>query len=84
MGNLTKTLFEESIIQTEHPMSDEDINNINSGNYPIILFQNDEYTKIHITESEIEKYSNLDMTFEDMQTQWALHGNAVPIVTIVD
>jgi hypothetical protein len=59
-------------------------NNINSENYPIILFQNDEYTKIHITESEIEKYSNLDMTFEDMQTQWALHGNAVPIVTIVD
>jgi len=79
-GNLTKNVFTEAAEQLANLMNDEDKNNIEAGNYPIIISIDGDFVKQYIKEEEIENYSNFDNTFEEKLALWERFGNAVPIV----
>jgi hypothetical protein len=73
-GNLSVEVYETN------QFSADDAASIEEGNYPVILAQNGEFTKLHVPLSELAKYSHWDAKDEDAEAQRLQHGVNVPIV----
>ena len=59
--------------------SDEQVEKINNGEYPIHFANDGKYEYKFVSESELETYTNYDPTDEDLETITSLHGYA-PVV----
>lgn len=73
-GNLSIAVYETN------QFSAEDAASIEAGNYPVILAQNGEFTKLYVSLDELAKYSHWDAKDEDAEAQRLEHGANVPIV----
>jgi hypothetical protein len=73
-GNLVVAVYET------HNFSADDAASIEAGNYPVILAQNGEFTKLYVPLSELAKYSHWDAKDDDAEAQRLEHGVNIPIV----
>lgn len=73
-GNLNLEFYQLNVF------SAEDTQKIEGGEYPIILAQNGQFTKLFISAENMPKYSHWDALDSDREAQLELHGVGLPIV----
>jgi hypothetical protein len=73
-GNLSIAVYDTNEFDAENAAS------IEAGNYPVILAQNGQFTKVLVPLAELAKYTHWDAKDEDAIAQRELHGQNVPIV----
>jgi hypothetical protein len=73
-GNLSIAVYDTNEFDAENAAS------IEAGNYPVILAQNGQFTKVLVPLAELAKYTHWDEKAEDAIAQRELHGQNVPIV----
>ena len=69
-------------IYTELEFSTEDTQKIADGQYPLILAKDGVFTKIYVSDSDLDNYGIFDVLDTDATTQRELHGLNVPIVWV--
>lgn len=69
-------------VYTELSFSNEDTAKIAAGEYPLILAKDGVFTKLYVSEAELDNYGIFDALDEDADTQHDLHGPNVPIVWV--
>lgn len=71
-----------NIYTEKSQFSQEDSDKIDEGQYPIILAKDGVYTKLYVTDDELNSYGIFDAQDEDVVAQRELHGPHVPIVWV--
>ncbi len=69
-------------VYTELSFSNEDTAKIAEGQYPLILAKDGVFTKLYVSESELDNYGIFDALDVDVEAQHDLHGPNVPIVWV--
>jgi hypothetical protein len=69
-------------IYNEPFFNEEDTAKIAEGQFPLILAKDGVYTKLYVTDAELDNYGIFDASDEDVAAQRELHGNGVPIVWV--
>lgn len=69
-------------IYAELPFSEEDTAKIAEGQYPLILAKDGVFTKLYVSESELDNYGIFDALDADVDAQHELHGQNLPIVWV--
>ena len=62
--------------------NEEDSIRIAQGEYPIILAKDGVYTKLYVSDDDLDNYGIFDATIADKDAQKELHGPHVPIVWV--
>jgi hypothetical protein len=70
-------------LYTENGFSPEDTAKIAEGEFPLILAKDGVFTKLYVSESELNNYGIFDALDADADAQHELHGPKVPIVWVV-
>jgi pyruvate/2-oxoacid:ferredoxin oxidoreductase alpha subunit len=71
-------------IYTELRFNEEDTAKIAEGQFPLILAKDGVFTKLYVSETELDNYGIFDALDEDAAIQQDLHGPSVPIVWVRD
>jgi muconolactone delta-isomerase len=69
-------------IYTESQFSTEDTEKIAEGQFPLILAKDGVFTKLYVTNEELDNYGIFDALDSDVDAQQELHGLNVPIVWV--
>jgi hypothetical protein len=69
-------------IYTEPFFSAEDAERIAEGQFPIILAKDGIFTKLYVSDSELDNYGIFDANDEDKAAQKEINGPHVPIVWV--
>lgn len=69
-------------IYTEPFFNEEDTAKIAEEQYPIILAKDGVFTKLYVSDAELDNYGIFDALDEDAAAQHELHGPHVPIVWV--
>jgi hypothetical protein len=70
-------------VYNELHFSEEDTAKIAEGQFPLILAKDGVFTKLYVSESELNNYGIFDALDEDADAQRELHGQNLPIVWVV-
>lgn len=77
-ANLTIEFYQQ-ILDTSTMFSEEKVQSIANGQYPIILAKDNKFEHKYITADELSLYHHYDAIDSDVEAQYALHGYS-PIV----
>jgi len=66
----------------EWTFSTEDSEKIAEGQYPLILAKDGVFTKLYVSDVELNNYGIFDALDEDVAAQRELHGQNLPIVWV--
>jgi hypothetical protein len=77
-ANLTIEFYQQ-ILDTSSNFSEEKVQSIANGQYPIILAKDNKFEHKYITADELSLHHHYDATDSDVEAQYALHGYS-PIV----
>ena len=69
-------------IYTEPLFNEEDTAKIAEGQYPLILAKDGEFSKLYVTDAELDNYGIFDALESDVIAQRELHGQNLPIVWV--
>jgi hypothetical protein len=69
-------------VYSESIFSGEDAEKIAEGQYPLILAKDGVFTKLYVSEAELNNYGIFDALDEDIAAQHELHGQNLPIVWV--
>ena len=69
-------------IYTEPLFNEEDSAKIAEGQFPLILAKDGVYTKLYVTDAELDNYGIFNATDEDVVAQRELHGQNLPLVWV--
>jgi len=69
-------------IYAELTFSDEDTAKIAEGQYPLILAKDGVFTKLYVSETDLNNYGIFDALDEDVAAQREIHGQNLPIVWV--
>lgn len=69
-------------IYAELSFSEEDTAKIAAGEYPLILAKDGAFTKLYVSEAELDDYGIFDALDADAEAQHELHGQNLPIVWV--
>jgi hypothetical protein len=69
-------------IYAELEFGTEDTQKIADGQYPLILAKDGVFTKIYVSDSDLDNYGIFDALDTDVDAQHELHGFNVPIVWV--
>jgi muconolactone delta-isomerase len=67
---------------TSLPFSEADTAKIAEGQFPLILAKDGSFTKLYVSESELDNYGIFDALDSDVEAQRELHGENLPIVWV--
>lgn len=67
---------------TESQFSTEDTEKIAEGQFPLILAKDGVFTKLYVSDAELNNYGIFDALDEDAAAQHELHGQNLPIVWV--
>jgi len=76
LGCQFKGMYSESLF------NEEDTAKIAEGQYPLILAKDGVFTKLYVSESELDNYGIFDALDADADAQRELHGQNLPIVWV--
>ena len=80
MGEQQECLFRG--IYSESGFSAEDAEKIAAGQFPLILAKDGVFTKLYVSDVELDNYGIFDALQTDVVAQNELHGPKVPIVWV--
>jgi hypothetical protein len=69
-------------IYTESQFSTEDTEKIAEGQFPLILAKDGVFTKLYVSDAELNNYGIFDALESDVIAQRELHGQNLPIVWV--
>jgi hypothetical protein len=69
-------------IYVELKFSTEDTEKIAEGQFPLILAKDGVFTKLYVSDAELNNYGIFDALDEDVAAQRELHGQNLPIVWV--
>jgi hypothetical protein len=69
-------------IYTESIFNGEDSEKIAEGQFPLILAKDGVFTKLYVSDAELNNYGIFDALDEDVAAQRELHGKNLPIVWV--
>ena len=69
-------------VYTSLQFSEEDSAKISEGQFPLILAKDGAFTKLYVSESELDNYGIFDALDTDVLAQSELNGPNVPIVWV--
>jgi hypothetical protein len=69
-------------IYTESQFSTEDTEKIAEGQFPLILAKDGVFTKLYVSDAELDNYGIFDALESDVIAQRELHGQNLPIVWV--
>lgn len=69
-------------VYTELSFSETDTAKIAEGQYPLILAKDGVFTKLYVSESDLDNYGIFDALDADAAAQHELHGENLPIVWV--
>jgi muconolactone delta-isomerase len=67
---------------TSLQFSEADTAKIAEGQFPLILAKDGSFTKLYVSESELDNYGIFDALDSDVEAQRELHGENLPIVWV--
>jgi hypothetical protein len=76
LGCQFKGMYSESLF------NEEDTAKIAEGQYPLILAKDGVFTKLYVSDAELDNYGIFDALQTDVNAQNELHGPKVPIVWV--
>jgi hypothetical protein len=66
----------------EQRFNEEDTAKIAEGQFPLILAKDGVFTKLYVTNEELDNYGIFDALDEDVAAQRELHGQNLPVVWV--
>ena len=69
-------------IYTEPSFNEEDAAKIAEGQFPLILAKDGTFTKLYVSDADLDNYGIFDAKDEDIAAQREIHGPNVPIVWV--